>query len=181
MPILQLSWNLNYAGIARMWRGGCIIKVTHIPIMWEFSDFNYLYNSLSSSVISRRHMKRLRTLNRCCSMTFSTRVSDFISDRCVVKSLCSCSQGAAGLEACCRTGSPLGYSYSSVQHSSGILRRVQEWDRPCQHSSGTGMCSPAPRLLLSLTLSLAWLLRCPHFPCPSREGEREAQGWRGYP
>lgn len=22
----QMSWNLNYAGIARMWRGGCIIK-----------------------------------------------------------------------------------------------------------------------------------------------------------
>ena len=22
----ELSWNLNYAGIARMWRGGCIIK-----------------------------------------------------------------------------------------------------------------------------------------------------------
>ena len=24
--LLQLSWNLNYAGIAQMWRGGCIIK-----------------------------------------------------------------------------------------------------------------------------------------------------------
>jgi 6-phosphogluconate dehydrogenase len=23
----QLGWNLNYAGIASMWRGGCIIKV----------------------------------------------------------------------------------------------------------------------------------------------------------
>ena len=23
----ELNWNLNYAGIARMWRGGCIIKV----------------------------------------------------------------------------------------------------------------------------------------------------------
>ena len=26
IPGLQLKWNLNYAGIARMWRGGCIIK-----------------------------------------------------------------------------------------------------------------------------------------------------------
>ena len=24
--VLQLDWNLNYAGIAQMWRGGCIIK-----------------------------------------------------------------------------------------------------------------------------------------------------------
>lgn len=24
----DLNWNLNYAGIARMWRGGCIIKVS---------------------------------------------------------------------------------------------------------------------------------------------------------
>jgi 6-phosphogluconate dehydrogenase len=24
----EMKWNLNYAGIARMWRGGCIIKVT---------------------------------------------------------------------------------------------------------------------------------------------------------
>jgi 6-phosphogluconate dehydrogenase len=23
----EYGWNLNYAGIARMWRGGCIIKV----------------------------------------------------------------------------------------------------------------------------------------------------------
>jgi 6-phosphogluconate dehydrogenase len=26
-PLHQLKWNLNYAGIASMWRGGCIIKV----------------------------------------------------------------------------------------------------------------------------------------------------------
>jgi 6-phosphogluconate dehydrogenase len=25
----ELSWNLNYAGIARMWRGGCIIKASY--------------------------------------------------------------------------------------------------------------------------------------------------------
>ena len=24
--MVQLDWNLNYAGIAQMWRGGCIIK-----------------------------------------------------------------------------------------------------------------------------------------------------------
>ena len=24
----DLKWNLNYAGIAQMWRGGCIIKVS---------------------------------------------------------------------------------------------------------------------------------------------------------
>jgi len=24
----ELSWHLNYAGIARIWRGGCIIKVS---------------------------------------------------------------------------------------------------------------------------------------------------------
>jgi hypothetical protein len=23
----ELDWHLNYAGIARIWRGGCIIKV----------------------------------------------------------------------------------------------------------------------------------------------------------
>lgn len=26
----EYKWNLNYAGIARMWRGGCIIKVTKV-------------------------------------------------------------------------------------------------------------------------------------------------------
>jgi 6-phosphogluconate dehydrogenase len=31
----QIGWNLNYAGIASMWRGGCIIKVAFTPSFHE--------------------------------------------------------------------------------------------------------------------------------------------------
>jgi len=35
----ELGWHLNYASIARIWRGGCIIKVrTALP----FSNFDLL-------------------------------------------------------------------------------------------------------------------------------------------
>lgn len=106
-------------------------------------------------MILRKLMRRLRILNRSCSITSSTKVSDSqINGTCIVKILCSCSQGATWLEACCRTGSPLGHSYSGVQHCSSFLRRLQEWDRPRQHSPGTGMYSSAPHLLLSAAHSL---------------------------
>jgi 6-phosphogluconate dehydrogenase len=32
----EYNWNLNYAGIAQMWRGGCIIKVIRIQLLGEF-------------------------------------------------------------------------------------------------------------------------------------------------
>jgi len=51
----------------------------------------------------------------------------------------SCSQGTAWLEACHRSGCPLGHPYPRLQHSVSFLRWVQERDRACEPHSSAGM------------------------------------------
>jgi len=49
--VQQIGWNLNYAGIASMWRGGCIIKVGFTP---PFRD-ECLIDCLLSERLPERH------------------------------------------------------------------------------------------------------------------------------
>ncbi|KAF8330389.1 6-phosphogluconate dehydrogenase [Cantharellus anzutake] len=42
----ELNWNLNYAGIARMWRGGCIIKSVFLADITKAYDKNPKLESL---------------------------------------------------------------------------------------------------------------------------------------
>ena len=42
----QMGWNLNYAGIARMWRGGCIIKSVFLGDITKAYEKNIKLESL---------------------------------------------------------------------------------------------------------------------------------------
>ena len=71
----ELGWHLNYASIARIWRGGCIIKVRagkHLRL----ADLTCLLRcSPFSSVILHPHTRGTRTLSLCYLITSSTRVN----------------------------------------------------------------------------------------------------------
>jgi 6-phosphogluconate dehydrogenase-like protein len=70
----ELGWHLNYASIARIWRGGCIIKVrTGTPPFASFACL--LRGSLFSSVTLHPLTREIRTLSLSYSMASSTRVN----------------------------------------------------------------------------------------------------------
>jgi 6-phosphogluconate dehydrogenase len=46
----QEGWNLNYAGIASMWRGGCIIKVCSFPGGCDCFPIRYLQSVFLSDI-----------------------------------------------------------------------------------------------------------------------------------
>lgn len=84
---IQLKWNLNYAGIAQMWRGGCIIKVRVFTSEYSRDFIHIGFSSLQSvflgDITSAYHKKpelesllfddffNKGTSSRACLSTFS--------------------------------------------------------------------------------------------------------------
>ena len=164
----EMNWNLNYAGIARMWRGGCIIKVstkgsglpgrilTHDPYIQSvfLKDITAAYDKtpkLESLLFDDFFNKGEWHPS---GIVLTSEYSFLDSDP----------QSAARLEARCRTEHSMGYTNAGFHHRAVVLRRLQERDCPCQPAAG------ATRLL-----------RCSHFPRPARQGERALRLWREHP
>ena len=55
------GWNLNYGGIALMWRGGCIIRTAFLGKIKEAFDKNPDLMNLCSTRSSRQGRSRART------------------------------------------------------------------------------------------------------------------------
>lgn len=65
----EYQWNLNYAGIARMWRGGCIIKVTVLRFKTPYIPLT-LHRAFSWAISLLRIPKIL--LSKVCCLTSSS-------------------------------------------------------------------------------------------------------------
>ena len=122
----EMKWNLNYAGIARMWRGGCIIKVRVEGSGLPGRCAHIRESSPSSSRISLRPTTRHLNL-RACSLTISstrvsgTRPAQVFNSSGHRTAFHSDPQGAARLEARRCTGHSMGRSHAGIHYRTVIL------------------------------------------------------------
>ena len=137
LTLVQLDWNLNYAGIARMWRGGCIIKVRILPTTAVACPLNRP-DSPSSLTTSLPPTARTVTSSRSSSMISSSRVCfQYLQANLFSHSCLSNPQGPAWLEAYHSSSRSLGHSHSCLLDSSCLFGRLQERGRFRQYPPGS--------------------------------------------
>ena len=98
-----MNWNLNYSGIAQMWRGGCIIKSVFLgDITAAYTKTPKLESLLFDDFFNKGTQRRLLQLR----YAYAGR---------------SCAQGPARLETRRCAISTLGNPHPGVQHCARVL------------------------------------------------------------
>jgi 6-phosphogluconate dehydrogenase len=101
----DLGWNLNYAGIAQMWRGGCIIKSVFLGDITSAYTKNKELESLLFDDFFNKGMYPSED-NNCYLLA---------------DNLLSRAQGSTWLAPYHRAGRPLGHSNPGLQHCARLL------------------------------------------------------------
>lgn len=124
----ELDWHLNYAGIARIWRGGCIIKVRTGRAPVTSSDLLIALQSVFLGDITSAYEKN-PALESLLFDGFFKKGNLFQALNLVDPQLnwfLSCPQGTARLATHYCSGRALGNPHPGIQHSPCLLRRLPQ-------------------------------------------------------